>query len=129
LPFLSVSLFFFFFLFFSPSCNFPFLADRIEKTRDKKQNLLLVLRWPQLPLHNNEAELGARVQARWRDVSLQTKTEEGTKAKDAIMTVVQTAKKLGVSAYQYIYDRVGKTFRMPSLVELITERAALDDMN
>ncbi len=114
---------------FSTICKFPLLADRIEKTRAKKQNLLLVLRWPQLPLHNNEAELGARVQARWRDVSLQTKTREGTKAKDALMTVVQTAKKLGVSAYEYIYDRVSKTFKMPSLSELIIERAAQDNRN
>ncbi|MCD6456201.1 MAG: hypothetical protein J7K81_05365 [Methanophagales archaeon] len=35
------------------------------------------------------------------------------------MTIVQTAKKLGVSAYEYIHDRVSKRFRMPSLAELI----------
>jgi hypothetical protein len=113
---------------FSHNCKFPLLADRIEKTKAKKENLLLVLRWPQLPLHNNESELGARVQKRWGDVSLQTKTNEGTKAKDTLMTIVQTAKKLGVSAYQYIYDRVSKTFKMPSLPELIIERAAQDKM-
>ena len=39
---------------------------------------------------------------RKRDVNLQTITEEGTKANDTFMTIVQTAKKLGVSAYQYI---------------------------
>jgi len=29
-------------------------------------------------------------------------TEEGTKASDTFMTIVQTAKKLGVSTYDYI---------------------------
>ena len=112
---------------FSTICKYPFLADRIEKTRAKKENLLLVLKWPELPLHNNASELGARAQARVRDVSFQTKSDEGTKAKDALLTIVQTAKKLGVSAYKYIYDRVSKTFAMPSLAELIIERAAQDN--
>ncbi len=39
---------------------------------------------------------------RKRDVNLQTITEEGTKANDIFMTIVQTAKKLCVRAYQYI---------------------------
>jgi hypothetical protein len=30
---------------------------------------------------------------------------------------VQTAKKLGVSAYKYFNDRVSKSFKMPSLAE------------
>jgi hypothetical protein len=55
-------------------------------------------------------------------VSLQTITEEGTKANDTFMTIVQTAKKLGVSAYQYICDRVRNTFEMPSLAQLIREK-------
>ena len=111
---------------FSTICKYPFLADRIEKTRAKKENLLLVLKWPEFPLHNNASELGARAQARVRDVSFQTKSDEGTKAKDALLTIVQTAKKLGVSAYKYILDRVSKTFEMPPLAELIIERAAKD---
>ena len=41
---------------------------------------------------------------RKRDVSLQTITDEGTRAKDTFMTIVQTAKKLSVSAYDYIFD-------------------------
>ena len=61
---------------------------------------------PEIPLHNNSAELAARVKVRKRDVSLQTVTDKGTKANDTFMTIVQTAKKLGVSAYDYIFDRV-----------------------
>jgi hypothetical protein len=40
--------------------------------------LLLTLKYPEIPLHNNAAELGAREQVRKRDVSLHTMTEEGT---------------------------------------------------
>ena len=81
---------------------------------------MLVL--PEIPLHNNAAELAARAKVRKRDVSLQTITEEGTKANDTFMTIVQTSKKLGVSAYQYICDRVSDTFEMPSLAQIIREK-------
>ena len=97
------------------------LDDRIEKTGCKKEALLLVLKHPELPLHNNESELGARVEKRRQDVSLQTKSEKGTDAKDAFLTVTQTAKKLGVNAYRYIYDRISKKFSMPSLADLIIQ--------
>jgi hypothetical protein len=81
------------------------------------------LELPQLPLHNNAAELGARVQARVRDVSFQTRSEKGTKIKDTFMTINQTAKKLAVSFYDYVYDRVSGRFELPSLADLITQKA------
>ncbi len=107
---------------FSTRTGYGQLDDRIAKTLAKKTELLLVLRYPELPLHNNAAELAARVQVRSRDVSLQTKSEAGTKAKDTFMTITQTAKKLDVSPYEYVYDRVSDKFEMPSLAELIRQR-------
>jgi prefoldin subunit 5 len=103
----------------STKTNYQALNERIEKTKENKSELLLTLKYPEIPLHNNDAELGARSQVRKRDVSLHTMTKEGTKASDTFMTIVQTAKKLGVSAYDYIGDRVSKSFKMPSLAELI----------
>ena len=108
---------------FSMKTGYPALDERIAKTRDKNLELLMVLKYPELPLHNNDAELGARAQVRKRDVSLHTMTEDGTKANDTFLTIVQTAKKLGVSAYEYIYDRVSKRFRLPSLAELIKAKS------
>jgi len=104
---------------FSTKTGYPALDERIAKTKAKKSELLMVLKHPELPLHNNDAELGARAQVRKRDVSLHTMTEDGTKANDTFLTIGQTAKKLGVSAYEYIYDRISKRFRLPSLAELI----------
>ena len=108
---------------FSTKTGYYALDDRIEKTRNKKEELLLVLRHPCLPLHNNDSELGARVEKRRQDVSLQTKSDKGTKAKDSFLTVTQTAKKLGVNAYKYIYDRISKSFSMPSLANLILQNS------
>ena len=108
---------------FSTKTGYDALDDRIEKTRNKKEELLLVLKYPWLPLHNNASELGARVEKRRQDVSLQTKSDNGTKAKDSFLTVTQTAKKLGVNAYKYIYDRISKTFSMPPLADLILQNS------
>ena len=108
---------------FSSTTGYDDLDDRIAKTLAKKAELLLVLEHPKLPLHNNDAELGARVQARARDVSFQTRSTAGTKIKDTFMTINQTAKKLGVSFYDYVLDRVSGAFKLPSLTDLITQKA------
>lgn len=108
---------------FSTRTGYDLLDDRIAKTRSKKAELLAVLRHPELPLHNNAAELGARIQARFRDVSFQTRSEAGTRAKDTFMSIVQTAKKLGISAYAYIYDRVSGAYALPSLAQVIQEKS------
>ena len=43
---------------FSTKTIYDALNDRIEKTRNKKEELLKVLKYPWLPLHNNDSELG-----------------------------------------------------------------------
>jgi len=108
---------------FSNITGYDDLDDRVAKTLAKKAELLLVLEHPKLPLHNNDAELGARVQTRARDVSFQTRSTAGTKIKDTFMTIHQTAKKLGVSFYEHVFDRVSGAFKLPSLADLITQKA------
>jgi hypothetical protein len=99
------------------------LDARIAKTQAKKDALLLVLVHPELPLHNNASELACRARVRKRDVSNGPRTAEGAKAWDTGMTIVETAKKLGVSFYAYIHDRISGAMQLPSLADLITERA------
>ena len=110
-------------LLFSTTTGYDDLDERIAKTQTKKQELLTVLQHPEIPLHNNRSENGARVQKRRQDVSLQTKTKEGTRSQDTMMSIVETCKKLKVSAYHFIYDRVSQIFGMPSLAELIRKQA------
>jgi hypothetical protein len=49
-------------------------------------------------------------------------SEDGTKVKDTFMTISQTAKKLGIRTYEYIYDRVSGAFKMPSLASIMLQR-------
>ena len=110
---------------FSTKTGYDQLDGRISKTKEKKAGLLMVLKMPTIPLHNNAAELAARTKVRKRDVSLQTVTEKGTKANDIFMTIIQTANKLGVSSYAYILDRISNKFEMPSLAQLIRKKSIL----
>ena len=106
-------------ILFSTETGYQQLDERIQKTRNKKDSLLLVLQHPKLPLHNNTSELGARTQARYRDISFHTINKKGTDAKDTFMTIIQTAKKLGVNTYHYLLDRVSKKLQLPSLASQI----------
>jgi hypothetical protein len=102
------------------------LNDRIAKTLAKRAELLEVLENPELPLHNNASELQARKQARARDLSLHTMSAKGTKIKDSMMTIGQTAKILGVNVYEYIRDRVSGDGKIPSLASLIRQKSGQD---
>ena len=109
---------------FATVTGYRALDERIEKTQLKKASLLLVLDHPEIPLHNNPAELGTRQRVRKRDVSFGPRTADGAKAWDTFMTLTATAKKLGVSIYHYIQDRVSGAFELPDLADIITQRAA-----
>jgi len=109
---------------FSTHTGFDALDARIAKTREKKASLLMVLKHPEIPLHNNPAELDARQRVRKRDVSFGPRTQDGVRAWDTFMSLAATARKLGISFYQYIHDRVSKANQIPSLASLIEARAS-----
>src|SRR5207249_3348808 len=107
---------------FGQTSGYQLLDECKKRTLAKKHQLLMVLSHPEILLHNNPAELGARQRVRKRDVSLQARTSEGIGAWDTFQTLVATAKKLGVNVYQYFHDRIAQTNLLPSLAALIQAR-------
>ena len=110
---------------FSTRTGYAALDDRIAKTAAKKHELLTVIDHPEVPLHNNASELGARVSARRRDVSLHSRSIRGVRAMDTFTTLAQTCKKLGTSAYAYLSDRLTRRYAMPSLAASIRTAASV----
>jgi len=108
---------------FEQTSGYGQLDERKALTLAKNEQLLMVLSHPEILLHNNPAELGARQRVRKRDVSLQARTGEGIRAWDTFQTLVCTAKKLEVNIYQYLHDRIAQTNLLPRLATLIEERA------
>ncbi len=108
---------------FSSHTGYDVLDQRLAKTKIKKDSLLLVLKHPELPLHNNASELGVRQRVRKRDVSFGPRTEDGVRAWDTFATLSETAKKLNVSFYHYLQDRISKLHQIPPLADLVKARA------
>jgi hypothetical protein len=108
---------------FSTVSGYDQLDKRIAKTLVKKERLLLVLDYPHLPLHNNPAELGVRQRVRKRNISFGPRSADGVAAWDTFMTLTETAKKLGVSFYEYVFDRVSRANRLSSMADIIEARA------
>jgi hypothetical protein len=104
---------------FSQRTGYDELDHRMALTREKKQQLLLVLEFPEVPLDNNEAERALREYVIKRKISNGTRTEEGTQAWEIFLSLVDTCRINGVNFYKYLHDRISKSYQMPSLTSLI----------
>jgi hypothetical protein len=108
---------------FTPTTGYAALDDRIAHTRARRDFLLRVLDHPELPLHNNPAELAARQRVRKRDISFGPRVRDGTAAWDTFQSLVATTHKLGVSFFAYVRDRLAGAAQIPPLAEILTQRA------
>jgi hypothetical protein len=113
-------------MLFSTESGYQQLDERKRLTRLKISELLLVLEHPELPLHNNPAELAARTMVQRRNISYATQTVEGTQAWDTFMSLVATTRLLAISFFEYIHDRISQVGNIPSLATIIREKSALN---
>ncbi len=100
---------------FGTETGYKQLDERKSLTAAKATELLLVLKHPELPLHNNPAELAARTMVQRRNISYATQTSQGTKAWETFMSLVATTRKLGISFFEYMHDRISHIGKIPSL--------------
>ena len=78
---------------------------------------------PEVPLHTNDVERGARRRVRKRDVSFGPRGPAGARAWDTFQTLAATAGQYDLSFYGYLRDRLTETNALPSLVDRIQARA------
>ena len=88
-----------------------------------KSELLLVLDRPDIPLHNNGAESAIREYVKKRKISGSTRSETGRQCRDTFTSLKKTCRKLGLSFWQYLKDRIEKSGYIPDLSELVREHA------
>jgi hypothetical protein len=67
-----------FWTLFTEKTGYEQLDERKRLTALKVDELLVVLEHPELPLHNNPAELAARTMVQRRNISYATQTQQGT---------------------------------------------------
>lgn len=110
---------------FSRKTGFKELDDLLEIKRTKKSQLLLVLDYPEIPIHNNHSEQQIRVMVMKRKVSSGTKSDSGRKSRDTWMGLMMTCKKLGIGFFDYLKDRLRRDGNIPSLDEIIEQKARI----
>jgi len=82
----------------------------------------LVLDRPEIPLHNNTSERDIREYVKRRKISGSTRSEEGKKSRDTFTSLKKTCRKLGISFWKYLEDRIKMTMQIPPLADLITSQ-------
>ena len=77
---------------------------------------------PEIPLNNNISENDIRAIVQKRKVHGGTRGAKGILAHDTFMSLKKTAGKLGVSFYEYLFDRIASINDIPLFNEIIAKQ-------
>ena len=108
---------------FTTPTSFETLNQVLRRLWGRKAELLKVLDRPELPLHNNASEQDIREFVTKRKISGGTRSEEGRRCRDTFASLKKTCRKLGISFWEYLTDRVCGKNIIPPLGELIAQKA------
>lgn len=109
---------------FTQQTCFASLNQALKRIYQNKSELLLVLDRPEIPLHNNLSESDIREYVKRRKVSGSTRSSSGRKCRDTFTSLKKTCRKLGVSFWEYIKDRVVNLNTIPRLSDLMRVAAS-----
>jgi hypothetical protein len=105
--------------------GFATLDRLLARLHANKEELLLVLERPEVPLHTNGSERDLRPQVVKRKISGGTRSEAGRACRDAFLGLLLTCAKLGVSFWAYLGHRLGVPGAdAPYLPDLVRMRSA-----
>lgn len=96
------------------------LDKQLDLTAKLKAQLLLFLKYPFIPLDNNQIERDLREKVIKRKISLQNRSWKGVRAWDLMLSLASTCRKLNLSFWAYLEDRISKRESVPYLGKLIT---------
>ena len=102
---------------------FQTLTDALKGLYRNKEELLLMLEHPHIPLHNNLSERDIRDDVKKRKISGSTRSEFGRMCRDSFASLKKTCGKLGISFWSYLQDRHSGKNIIPPLFEVIRQRA------
>ena len=101
------------------------LARLLARLHRRKAELLRILEHPEIPLHTNGSENDIRACVTKRTISGGTMSTAGRTARDVTLGLMKTCRKLGVSFFRYLGDRlhVPGAIAIPPLPHLIRQAA------
>jgi Transposase IS66 family len=105
--------------------GFVTLDRLLARLHANKEELLVVLERPDLPLHTNGSERDLRPQVIRRKISGGTRADVGRDCRDAFLGLLLTCAKLGLSFWNYLGHRLGVLdTKAPYLPDLVRLRSA-----
>jgi Transposase IS66 family len=110
-------------IFTTRTC-FSTLNHALKRLNKNKAELLRVLERPEIPLHNNTSEQDIREYVKKRKISGSTRSENGRRCRDTFASLKKTCRKLGISFWQFLKDRLSGRNTIAPLPEVIRLRAA-----
>lgn len=108
---------------FKQKTCFATLNCALKRLYQNKQELLMVLDRPEIPLHNNTSETDIREYVTRRKISGGTRHDRGKRARDTFTSLKKTCRKLGISFWDYLLDRIHGDNQIPYLPDLICKKA------
>lgn len=96
------------------------LDETIVSTRKRKDRLLKVLIYPELPLNNNGSGDSCAEGVIKRKISYGTEGIQGRLGES--IDYLDTCRKQGVSYFEYIRDIISGRYSMPRLSQLLAEQ-------
>jgi hypothetical protein len=111
---------------FSTTTGFATLDRLLVRLHAQKEELLTVLKRPEIPLHTNGSENDIRCQVTRRKISGGTRSDLGRDSRDALLGLMKTCAKQAVSFWHYLGDRLGvpDAPAVPRLAKLICAPAS-----
>ncbi len=109
-------------IFTAKTC-FATLNKALAQIHRNKSELLLVLERPDIPLHNNLSERDLREYVTRRKISGSTRSAAGRRCRDTFASLIKTCRKLSVSFWEYLKDRVSEQNDIPQLSAIIRSQA------
>jgi hypothetical protein len=106
------------------NAGYPSINQVLKDMREHKADLLRVLERPEIPLHNNGSESDIREYVKKRKISGSTRSDAGRRCRDTFTSLKKTCRKLGVSFWDYLQDRIRGLGKVLRLADLIRQRAA-----
>jgi len=107
---------------FSTKTCYASLNLALNRIKNNKSELLLVLKHPDLPLHNNLSENDIREYVKKRKISGSTRSETGRDCRDTFTSLKKTCRKLGISFWKYLKDRISQKNQIPPLSTIVRQR-------
>jgi len=109
---------------FTQKTRFATLNQTLKRIHRNRDELLRVLEHPDIPLHTNASETDIRDYVKKKKVSGGTRSDLGRQCRDTFISLKKTCRKLDISFWQYLTDRLSLTGDIPSLPDLIRQRAS-----